>query len=200
MTPSDPDRAHPSPTANAPPPAAEELAQLAAQARRRSPQADLRQSLGWIGFGVVVFVLSWRMDRLAHQGVNPYTVPGLLPGCLGIAVVFFGLLMLIRSWRALASAESLPREGSSIERAEARRIWIVLTLCIGYAGALLGHGLPFWLATALFVAASIGVLQFAQRGAEGQHSRGFVFALAMGLATGVLTQLVFQELFLVRLP
>ena len=44
------------------------------------PRADLQDALGWIALGVAI------ADRLAHDGpagaqhINPYTVPGLLPG------------------------------------------------------------------------------------------------------------------------
>ena len=174
----------------------------AALARRTSPRADLRQSLGWIAFGIVVGVLSWRMDRLERQNINPYTAPGLLPGCLGLAVVLFGVLLLVRSWRRLlADAPApAPRVRTALERIEAKRIAIVLALCIGYAAGLMGHGLPFWLATSLFVAAAIGVLQFSERKIKQQQARGVVFALGMGIATGVVTTFVFQDLFLVRLP
>ncbi len=185
-----------------------------ASARRTSPQADLRQSIGWIVFGIVVIVLSWRMDRLEQQDINPYTVPGLLPGFLGLAVVLFGSLLLWRSWQRIKTstdahpAETVVQSSSAhsvedVERGEEierRRIATVLVLCIGYAAGLMGHGLPFWLATSIFIAVAIGVLQFADRTARGQRWRGLIFSLAMGIATGIGTTFLFQDLFLVRLP
>lgn len=185
-----------------------------ASAHRTSPQADLRQSIGWIVFGAIVIVLSWRMDRLERQDINPYTVPGLLPGFLGLAVVLFGSLLLWRSWQRIkASTEAQPAAAAAlsssarsvenverVEKVERKRIATVLVLCIGYAAGLMGHGLPFWLATSIFVAAAIGVLQFAERTARGQRWRGLIFALVMGIATGIGTTFLFQDLFLVRLP
>ena len=180
-----------------------------ASARRTSPRADLRQSIGWIVFGVVVIVLSWRMDRLERQDINPYTVPGLLPGFLGLAVVLFGSLLSWRSWQRMRSSVEartadpsplLSRAAADVERTERKRIGLVLVLSIGYAAGLMGHGLPFWLATSIFVAVAIGVLQFADRAARGQRWRGLIFALVVGVATGVATTFLFQDLFLVRLP
>ena len=176
-----------------------------------SPYADRRQAVGWIVFGIVVIVLSWRMDRLERQDINPYTVPGLLPGFLGLAVVLFGALLLWRSWQRIkASVDARPVAAAAeppstldvrnVERTERKRIATVLVLCIGYAAGLMGHGLPFWLATSIFVGVAIGVLQFADRTACGQRWRGLIFALAMGIATGVATTFLFQDLFLVRLP
>ena len=166
----------------------------------QSPHADLRQSIGWMVFGLIVIVLSWRMDRLERQDINPYTVPGLLPGCLGIAVVLFGSLMGWRSWRRLREHGAPAVVRTAVQGVEARRIAIVLALCIGYAAGLMGHGLPFWLATSVFVSTAIGVLQFSERKAKGQRARGIVFALIVGVATGVATTFLFQDLFLVRLP
>jgi hypothetical protein len=175
-------------------------ADAAAQARKTSPRADLWQSLGWIALGIATTIGSLRMDRLEKQDINPYTVPGLLPGLLGGAIVFFGLLMLYRSWRRLAKSPHVPHARTAEDRAEMRRMWTVLALCIGFAGGLVGHGLPFWLAATVFVAVTISLLQFAERTAKNQRRRGLAFALSVGLGAGIIVTLVFQEFFLVRLP
>ncbi|MBT2299695.1 tripartite tricarboxylate transporter TctB family protein [Variovorax paradoxus] len=175
-------------------------AEAAAHERKISPRADLWQSLGWIALGIATTIGALRMDRLERQDINPYTVPGLLPGLLGAAIVFFGLLMLYRSWRRLAKAPHVPHARTEEDRAEMRRMWTVLALCIGFAGGLVGHGLPFWLAAAVFVTVTISLLQFAERAAKKQRLRGLAFALAVGLGAGVIITLVFQEFFLVRLP
>ncbi|MDR6535027.1 tripartite tricarboxylate transporter TctB family protein [Variovorax soli] len=180
--------------------AAEAEAEAAAHARKVSPRADLWQSLGWIVLGIATTIGALRMDRLEKQDINPYTVPGLLPGLLGAAIVFFGGLMLFRSWRRLAKTPHLPHPRTEADRAEARRMWTVLALCIGFAAGLVGHGLPFWAAAAVFVTVTIGLLQFAERSAKNQRVRGLAFALAVGLGAGIVITLVFQEFFLVRLP
>jgi hypothetical protein len=175
-------------------------ADAAAQARKTSPRSDLRQSLGWIALGIATTIGSLRMDRLEKQDINPYTVPGLLPGLLGVVIVFFGLLLLYRSWRRLLASPHAQSAVAGNDRTEFKRIAIVLALCIGFAAGLVGHGLAFWLATAVFVTVSIAVLQFAERSTHNQRLRGLAFALTVGLATGVVISYVFQELFLVRLP
>jgi hypothetical protein len=64
-----------------------------------------------------------------------------------------------------------------------------------YAGLLIGRA-PFWLVTALFVAAFVG--SFAP---DGQAPRRRVaVALLAGVLTSVVVTLVFQHVFLVRLP
>ncbi len=180
--------------------AAEAEAAAAAHERKVSPRGDFRQALGWIALGIATTIVSWRMDRLEKQDINPYTVPGLLPGFLGVAIVFFGALMLYRSWRRHALAAQPRRTATGAMRAEMRRMWTVLALCVGFASGLVGRGLPFWAAAAIFVTVTVALLQFAERTALGQRRRGLLFALTVGLCAGIIITLVFQEFFLVRLP
>ena len=67
---------------------------------------------------------------------------------------------------------------------------------------LVGHGLPFWLASSIYVTASILVFQRlspdpAQRRLSG---RVIAQALVIGILASVVTWLVFERVFLVRLP
>jgi hypothetical protein len=176
-------------------------ADAAALARKTSPRGDLLQSLGWIVLGFATTIGAWRMDRLEKQDINPYTIPGLLPGFLGVALVFFGALMLYRSWRrAAALVPTTPRAATEADRAETRRLWAVIALCVAFALGLVGHGPPFWLAAALFVTLMTGLLRLPEYRATDRVRRGLALAAVTGLIAGVVIQLVFQEFFLVRLP
>jgi hypothetical protein len=75
-----------------------------------------------------------------------------------------------------------------------------LALCLVFIFGLLGHGLPFWLAAAVFISAFIVIFTWRERQAAGGLTRGAAFAVAYGLAMGVAIQLLFQDVFLVRLP
>lgn len=170
-----------------------------AAANAVTPRSDFIASLCWIVFGVAVTIGSWQMDRLEDQDVNPYTVPGLLPFFLGLAVIFFGLLMLARSLRQGALAKDAVR-AVGMTPAERKRFLLVLGLCLTFGIGLVGHGIPFWLAAAVFVSAAITVLQYPQRRAANEVKRGIMIAIGIGLCAGIAITLVFQELFLVRLP
>src|SRR5450631_2903845 len=98
-------------------------------AQPASPRSDFIAALLWIAFGIIVAIASWRMDRLENQDINPYTVPGLLPGLLGIALIFFGVLLLLRAWRQGALDAKVPR-GVPMSAAERKRLLIVLGLCL----------------------------------------------------------------------
>lgn len=167
----------------------------------RPPRSDLFDAAGWMVLGAALLIGSWRMDRLASQNINPYTVPGLLPGLLGLAMLMLGVLMGIRSWRRGALTQAVAAV-TAHQRTERRRIWVVVGLCLGYSVVLVGHGLPFWLASAIYVSASIVILQRMSPDPLQREftRRTWVKALVIGVLSALITQLVFQELFLVRLP
>ena len=166
-----------------------------------SLRSDFLSAIGWMGLGIAILIGSVMMDRLEKQGINPYTIPGLLPGLLGIAMTMLGALLAARSWRPrlLATAAS---SSASNHRAERKRLLLVLGLCLSFGVVLVGHGLPFWLAAAVFVTVAILSLQTQHRQSTGQQLslRMFVTAAATGLGAGIAITIVFQELFLVRLP
>jgi len=163
-------------------------------------RSELMQSGGWIALGGAVLIASLRMDRLESQHINPYTVPGLLPGLLGIAMMLLGTLLALRSWRRGALRDTAA--AASFNAAMARRVALIVGLCVTFGGVLVGHGLPFWLAAALFVSVTIVLLQRPQRIAAGEQLglRTVVVAAIIGLGAGGIITLVFQQVFLVRLP
>lgn len=169
-----------------------------------TPRSDLRDAIGWIVLGIAVLVGSLTMDRLERQHINPYTVPGLLPGLLGVLMIALGGLLLARSLRrgALRAAPQPDAASASLHREAWRRIAVTTLLCGVYGVVLIGHGLPFWAASALYVTGSILVLQRIDRDAQARRftPRGVVQAVVIGLVAAVVTHLVFQEVFLVRLP
>ena len=179
---------------------AEIEAPLDDDAKRRVARSELIQAGAWIAFGVAVLIGSLRMDRLESQNINPYTAPGLLPGLLGIATTLLGLLLALRSWRRGALQATGP--ATAFDAASMRRVALVLALCVVFGVVLVGHGLPFWCAAAIFVSAAIVTLQRPQRLAAGRALtvRDIVVAIVIGLGAGGAITLVFQQVFLVRLP
>ena len=165
------------------------------------PRKDLYDGVGWVALGVAILIASLLMDRLEQQHINPYTVPGLLPGLLGLLMILLGGILALRSWRRGALTSPLPAPTAD-DREQRRRIWIVVALCLGYAVVLVGHGLPFWLASAIYVSVSILILRRISRDENERRltPRAWLKAIVIGLASGVITSYVFQELFLVRMP
>src|SRR6266404_6065925 len=157
-------------------------------------RSDFLSALGWIGLGIAILIGAVTMDRLEKQDISPYTIPGLLPGLLGIAMTILGMLLAARSWRPhlLASANRAP-----VHRTERKRLLLVLGLCLAFGVGLVGHGLPFWLAAAIFVTTAILSLQYQSLKSAGErlNLRRLVTVAAIGLGAGVAITIVFQEIF-----
>lgn len=153
-------------------------------------RSDLGGGVGWVLFGLAILVASWRMDRFESMGATVYTAPGFVPAMFGCSLVLFGAVLAWRGW-------SVRQQASAAAKAEpllSRRIALMLVLTLGYAAGLVGR-VPFWLATSLFVAV------FTAAYAEGvPMARRIITALVSGALTTLAVLLVFERLFLVRLP
>lgn len=167
-------------------------------------RADLWFALLLTALAIVVLVESWRMPRLAHLGVHPMSAPGLTPGLIGLVLAGLGVALLVRSLRERAAARVAAREGApppttAPAGADAgptwRRALLALALCLVYAPGLLGR-LPFMVATGLFVFTFVATFSFER--ARPWRTLGGAAAMAVAVAVGV--SLLFEQLFLVRLP
>jgi hypothetical protein len=161
-----------------------------------SARADLFVGLAFLAFGIAIIIGSLMMDRLERLQATIYTAPGLVPGILGLMLAVMAALLILRSLRTGALSQSLP----SIDLREHWRLIVSLVLCLGFALGLVGHGLPFWLGSAIFVTLFVLIFQFEERRREGTVLRGAAFAVVYGLVAGLAIHHLFQDVFLVRLP
>jgi Tripartite tricarboxylate transporter TctB family len=159
-----------------------------------SARYDLACGLGWIAAGAAIVYGSWTMDRLEYLYINPYTAPGLVPGVLGAMIALCGALMALRASRIgiVGSAAQGPIFTG--------RVALSLTLCLGFGLGLLGRGPPFWAAAALFLFLHVFLFEFVERRDRGTLARGLLIALAVSAGASFVITMIFQELFLVRLP
>lgn len=169
--------------------------------------ADRVFGLGWTLLGLAILVESWRMDRLEQQHINPYTAPGLVPGLLGLVLVGFGIVLAARRAppgempveQDLLGLEEPPPEATQ-GVAEPWRVGLALVLCLGFAGGLVGSGLPFWAAAFIFLFLAILLFEWPERRAAGTLVRGAAQAVVIAGCAAALISIVFQQIFLVRLP
>ena len=164
-----------------------------------SPRADLVSALLWMAFGAAIAVGSWRMDRLENLNINRYEVPGLVPGLLGTAVCVLGALLALRAIGrgALAAATG----AGPTDTAGSLRTVIVLAAMLTYSLVLVGHGLPFWAVTAVFVTGFIFFFDRERQSALGRSTaRQLLLAAVCGVVTSAVVTLAFQDIFYVRLP
>jgi putative tricarboxylic transport membrane protein len=156
-------------------------------------------SLVLVAFGLGVMAEAWRMPRFEHLGVNPYTVPGLVPAFIAAALVLFGLIMLLRSSRALAGSAPVTGGPGLLSGEGARRTLLTLLLTLGYGAGLVGL-LPYWLATFLFVFLFITVFEWPTASSRARRARVLALALLQAALVAGLVTFIFERLFLVRLP
>jgi len=164
-----------------------------------SSRADLYGGLFWIALGVAIAIGSWNMDRLERQGVSFYTAPGLVPGILGVLLVICGVVLAGRALRDGALG-NVQRPALLLNRDTLRRSGVALLLTIGFAAGLVGHGVPFPIAASVFLFLQIAVLQYPERKAKNEVGRGLLAAAAVAVGAAVTISLLFQYVFLIRLP
>jgi hypothetical protein len=164
-------------------------------------RADFVTGLVLLAFGLAVLAESLAMPRLEERAINPWTVPGLVPGLLGIIIAVLGWILAMRSLFAGALRPVAPPdvEEAAEARASRGRLALSLVLCLGYAAVLVGR-IPFWLATGLFV--FLFVVLFEWRSDDAQRARIVKLAVAAALAAAaaLAVPFLFERLFLVRLP
>ena len=163
-------------------------------------KADFVTGLVLIALGVATVVESLRMPRFAHLNIEPYTVPGLVPGALGAVILLLGAILFLRAARAggwRLGAGGAARTWSADPGG--RRLALALALCLGYAGLLVGR-LPFWLATFAFVFGFVVLFEWPLATAPRKRVRPLLTALVYAMAVAAAVTLVFQYVFLVRLP
>lgn len=162
-----------------------------------SPRSDLVSGGVWVVIGAAITIGSWNMDRLDKQGVPGFAAPGLVPGIMGVLILLAALVIVMRSVHRGALT---PAGRGAPGRATLGRTALTLVLCLGFAGGLVGHGLPFWAAASIYLFLHIVLLQLPERRASGQVGRGVLVAAAVALGAGVTIAMLFQYAFLVRLP
>ena len=165
---------------------------------RRMARADLVAGAVFLALAATIVAGAWNMDRLAIRQIHPFSAPGVTPGLLGMALGVASLLMVLRAvksgaltgWGRGQGAEAVWRGPAAM------RFAVSLALSLVYAGGLLGR-MPYWIATALFVASFIVVFEW---GDSERRVARLSWAGAIGVGVGVVVSYVFSELFLVRLP
>ncbi len=153
--------------------------------------SDLKGGLGWMAGGAVIFAAAWRMDRFEQMGGTLYTAPGLVPGLFGLALILLGAAL---AWRG-RRARDTGADATAAEPLLNRRVLVTLALTLAYAAGAIGR-LPFAPATAVFVA----IFAWLYTDATVSGPRRIVIALLAGVLTAAVVVLVFEDLFLVRLP
>jgi hypothetical protein len=163
------------------------------------PRADFLAGLVFVLLGLAVVFASLEMPRFEERDVNPYTAPGLVPGVLGAIILALGAVLFVRAARAGGGRLSSPDAMSSSKDPGVRRLALSIALCLIYAGGLIGT-LHFWLATFLFVTAFVVLFEWPLATSRADRLRRLAIAPVLAAVIAAAVTLLFQDVFLVRLP
>jgi hypothetical protein len=130
-----------------------------------------------------------------------------VPGLLGVLIALFGAQLALREVRArrappapVSPSEADDGEGDAPQQGELRRVAPVLALCVAFIVGALGRGLPFIVTSSVLVVAWISLLRWRQWRDDGAVARGLGTAVVIGVLSCTVIAVLFEDVFLVRLP
>lgn len=160
----------------------------------RMAQADRVCAVVLASLGLGMLAGGWTMDRLEIRNIHPASIPGLVPIILG-ALMTLCAVLLFRS----AGREGRHGEEPFLTGGSWPRLLATAAICTIYALVLVGW-LPFFWSTAIFVTA-FGALFSWPSDADGRAAAiTIVRSAVFGILVAFCTALLFERVFLVRLP
>lgn len=160
----------------------------------RMAQADRLTAIALLMLGLAMLAGGWGMDRLEVRRIHPASIPGLVPMILGLLLaVCAGLL-----WRAAGSGDARG-DAPVLTGGSWSRLGLTALTCVIYALGLVGWLSYFW-ATAIFTTAFALIFSYPVNGTPRARTVAVGGAMALGLGVAFGSALLFEKLFLVRLP
>jgi putative tricarboxylic transport membrane protein len=168
---------------------------------RNMPRADFLTSIGLMAFGVAVLVLSLQMPRFEEQGVNRFSVPGIVPGFLGAIIGILGLVLFIRS--ITQHGYKLSLDGAALNRffkAEmTKRFAVTILVSVAYGWGLIGR-INYEISTFIYIFAFVVIFDVKwKQGLKTQWKKILIAFILAVLVAGIVGT-TFRRLFLVNLP
>ncbi|MGQ9647277.1 MAG: tripartite tricarboxylate transporter TctB family protein [Thermodesulfobacteriota bacterium] len=164
-------------------------------------RADFLTGIGLISLSLYVIFESWRMPRLEHLKIHPLSVPGIVPAFIGMVLLIFGGVLVIRSVRRGGHRLGVSYKGFRrlLGNPGHQRLLLTAVLCIGYAGFLIGT-FPYWLATGLFIFVFMILFEWEPGMNIARWRKCLTAAALIAFFSSAAITLIFERLFLVALP
>jgi uncharacterized membrane protein len=169
--------------------------------QKNMPKADFVTSIVLLLFALAILIMSIQMPRYEGLGVNPYSVPGIVPGLLGVILLILSLVLLIRSivrkgYQLGLSSEIVKQYFTD---PSTRNLLFVLILSLVY-GVFLLTRIPYLLATGLYILIFILIFEYRPKENMSSQKKTILYSLVEAISVSVGVTLVFRYLFLVDLP
>lgn len=156
--------------------------------------ADRISAVAFFVLGMAMLAGGYQMDRLEIRQIHPLSIPGLMPMLLGVAMALCAVLLWLQAHSAEGAEAPRIAVGGSM-----MRLGLTVALSCSYALLLVGW-LPFFWATALYIAAFTTLFSWEDAAGGGARLRVVAQAVAFGLIAAFAVTMLFEEAFLVRLP
>ena len=163
------------------------------------PRIDLYVAVAFFLLGTAIVGVSLGMPTYLDQQGEIFKAPGLVPGLHGSVIVLLSLWLGFRAVRGGALRQGANPARPLREGYSNSRLALAALLCVGFAAGLVGR-VPFPVAAAIFVFCFTTLFEWRAGLSAGLRLRGLAIALSLGIGTGIAVTLVFEEIFLVRLP
>ncbi|MCJ7830472.1 MAG: tripartite tricarboxylate transporter TctB family protein, partial [Desulfobacterales bacterium] len=159
------------------------------------PKADFVVSILLVCFGLWVILHAYRMPRFENLNADPFSVPGIVPGSLGVVIMLLGSVVLIRSLRQKGHRLRVDRETlrSFGRDPSMQRMLASLLVCFIYGFVLVGL-INYYLATFIFMLAFLILFQYQPSQPFGGQGRLWVASTLQALLTAGLVGAVFRYL------
>ena len=144
--------------------------------------------------GLALLVGGYTMDRLEIRQIHPASIPGLVPIILGLLLALCAALLFLSSFKTDDQRRALVLADGSWAR-----LGLTAAICTLYALGLVGW-LPYFWATFVFATCFALLVSFPPAGARRAQVIAVLAALALGAGVALGSSLLFEKLFLVRLP
>jgi hypothetical protein len=163
------------------------------------PRLDLWIALVFMAIGLGILAVSAGMPTYREQLGSVYTAPGLVPAVHGVIIMLLSLWLGVRAIRRGALSTGTGIHLKKPAGYSNTRLGLAALLCLIFTAGLIGR-MPFALAAAIFVTGFIVLFEWRSAMVRAERLKRLGIAVVIGAATGLAVTLVFERLFLVRLP
>ena len=156
--------------------------------------------------GILITLGAWNMPRFEERSINPWTVPGIMPGFVGAVLSILGLLLLIRGGRnVLASrARAEGRAGATPVPAPALAVTgpraIAVCLGLGLLFVATVGSAPLIPVTFLFLFSFMAAFEMPAILKSGRRLARLLTIAVYAAVASIAIPILFRDVFLVRLP